>query len=479
MANFSVRARAVDMLGRQQIAGIPTAFHELFKNAHDAYARRVEVDYFRADRELMLRDNGDGMSLVDFEGKWLTLGTESKVDANRKDDAAQKEGPRGLKLRKILGEKGIGRLAIAAIGPVVLVMTRCDPDVVKEDKLTVALVHWGLFETPGVELSAIDIPIISLPGGTLPGAEEVKSLIDSVEACIDLLLPRQLRQGMALKVEDAERLKRREASTRERKRKFSSDLNRVLDLIERGEPAEKAHGLKGELFERLSNLDSADDEDAASRLLEIEREFVSRLEAIEGQSTLTRPRGLAPSPPVEAAWKAYEQAAGNIRATVFEPVRAAITHAISDYKVERGLGVERQKRAMDALEREKSESLSEVRRLRREAEQALTLVQAALRVPARMRDFTRSARGAKRVTVRDVLGDLRPLSSGERDPADALHVSRTHHEITLKRLAVIPQNGGGRDSLPPSYSWHAIRTAMLVIFAMSTVGCAGTMSLRH
>jgi len=35
------------MLGRQQIAGIPTAISELFKNAHDAYADQVEVDYFR------------------------------------------------------------------------------------------------------------------------------------------------------------------------------------------------------------------------------------------------------------------------------------------------------------------------------------------------------------------------------------------------------------------------------------------------
>ena len=45
MARIKVRARAVDMLGRQQIAGIPTAIHELFKNAHDAYADRVRVDY--------------------------------------------------------------------------------------------------------------------------------------------------------------------------------------------------------------------------------------------------------------------------------------------------------------------------------------------------------------------------------------------------------------------------------------------------
>ena len=49
MSKFKTRARTVDMLGRQQIAGIPNAISELFKNAHDAYADRVEVDYFRSD----------------------------------------------------------------------------------------------------------------------------------------------------------------------------------------------------------------------------------------------------------------------------------------------------------------------------------------------------------------------------------------------------------------------------------------------
>ncbi len=35
---FKASARALDMLGRQQIAGRPTAISELSKNAHDAYA---------------------------------------------------------------------------------------------------------------------------------------------------------------------------------------------------------------------------------------------------------------------------------------------------------------------------------------------------------------------------------------------------------------------------------------------------------
>jgi DNA mismatch repair ATPase MutL len=67
------------MLGRQQIAGIGTAISELFKNAHDAYATRVEVDFLRWNQTLVLRDNGIGMSVEDFETRWLTLGTESKL----------------------------------------------------------------------------------------------------------------------------------------------------------------------------------------------------------------------------------------------------------------------------------------------------------------------------------------------------------------------------------------------------------------
>src|SRR5579862_2740056 len=75
MVTFKARARALDMLGRQQIAGIPTAISELFKNAHDAYADRVVVDYFRQASLLVLRDDGVGMSEKDFEERWLTIGT--------------------------------------------------------------------------------------------------------------------------------------------------------------------------------------------------------------------------------------------------------------------------------------------------------------------------------------------------------------------------------------------------------------------
>lgn len=177
MAKFKTRARAVDMLGRQQIAGIPNAISELFKNAHDAYADRVEIDYFRSDGLFVLRDDGLGMTKVDFEERWLTLGTESKLVGQKGIKSPPIDSNK--KRRPITGEKGIGRLAIAVIGPQVLVLTRAKRGENLHD-LVAAFLHWGLFEAPGINLEQIEIPIRVFPGGTLPNQNEIKELIDTV-----------------------------------------------------------------------------------------------------------------------------------------------------------------------------------------------------------------------------------------------------------------------------------------------------------
>ncbi len=184
MAKFQVRARTVDMLGRQQIAGIPTAISELFKNAHDAYARNVEVDYFRDDGLFVLRDDGLGMTRKDFEQRWLTLGTESKIGS-----AGLKPPPSdpGQPKRPILGEKGIGRLAIAIIGPQVLVMSRAKINGKPSEKTIAAYLHWGLFELPGLNLEDIAIPIREFQGGTLPGGDDVQEMVTEVASTLDQL----------------------------------------------------------------------------------------------------------------------------------------------------------------------------------------------------------------------------------------------------------------------------------------------------
>lgn len=181
MARFKTRARAVDMLGRQQVAGIPTAISELFKNAHDAYADRVWVDFIRPEQLFVLRDDGTGMTRADFEGRWLTLGTESKLGPAAAARPSYVSDDK--RLRPVLGEKGIGRLAIAAIGPQVLVMTRPTRGHEGETEagdLTAAFIHWSLFEIPGIDLDQIDLPVRTFPGGMLPTAQDVSDMV----ACV-------------------------------------------------------------------------------------------------------------------------------------------------------------------------------------------------------------------------------------------------------------------------------------------------------
>jgi len=174
MAKFKTRARTIDMLGRQQIAGIPTAISELFKNAHDAYADYVEIDFFRSDRLFVLRDDGMGMTREEFENRWLTIGTESKLNSKTmplpEPDASKIQ-------RTMLGEKGIGRLSIAIIGPQVLVLTRAKRDSGFHN-LVAAFLNWGIFEVPGIKIEDIEIPIKEFSKGNLPSAKDIREMVD-------------------------------------------------------------------------------------------------------------------------------------------------------------------------------------------------------------------------------------------------------------------------------------------------------------
>jgi len=191
MAKFKTRARTVDLLGRQQIAGIPTAISELFKNAHDAYADNALVDYFRSDGLFVLRDDGVGMTKSDFENRWLTIGTESKV--KEQSGMEPPYSPPDKPKRITMGEKGIGRLAIGVIGNQVLILTRAERNGNLHD-LVAVFINWDLFEIPGIDIEDIEIPIKIFPGGTLPNVDDVNSMVDTVRSNLKSLASK-VREG--------------------------------------------------------------------------------------------------------------------------------------------------------------------------------------------------------------------------------------------------------------------------------------------
>ncbi len=150
LQSFETRARTIDHLGRGQIADCPTAVSELWKNAYDAYARHTSLHIFHGDPPVAaVFDDGHGMDADDFKSRWMVIGTESKVDGSRTSAADR----HGLPERPRQGEKGIGRLSAAFLGPVTLVISR------RHKRYVAGLVDWRLFGNPHLTLSDVRLPV--------------------------------------------------------------------------------------------------------------------------------------------------------------------------------------------------------------------------------------------------------------------------------------------------------------------------------
>ena len=152
---FQTRARTVDHLGREQIADCPTAISELWKNAFDAYARHVDLNIFDGTEPVAaILDDGHGMSAQEFTRRWLVVGTETKATADR----TPVEDRNGLRLRPTQGQKGIGRLSCANLGPLLLLVSKRS-----KRPFVATLVDWRLFENPFLNLSDIFVPVSEFP----------------------------------------------------------------------------------------------------------------------------------------------------------------------------------------------------------------------------------------------------------------------------------------------------------------------------
>lgn len=169
---FQTRARTIDHLGREQIADCPTAISELWKNSYDAYAQVVGLHIY--DDEIpvaSILDDGHGMNRNEFETKWLTVGTESKT--NGFDVSLNDRG--GLRKRPKQGQKGIGRLSSAALGPLLLLISKRE-----DSNFVAALIDWRMFENPFLYLHDIRIPITEF--------QDKKDLVSELPILFDQLM---------------------------------------------------------------------------------------------------------------------------------------------------------------------------------------------------------------------------------------------------------------------------------------------------
>jgi signal transduction histidine kinase len=152
-------ARLQRYLGRELIADPNLAVLEFVKNAYDAGASdvRVEFELGKDPSRLTIADNGVGMDEASFRANWLRPGFSSKsLDYDGPDirTTKNKDASKRSATRSPAGEKGLGRLAAGRLGGLLRVFTRPSVDV----KWLVVTFDWATFDNMNLQMDEIPIP---------------------------------------------------------------------------------------------------------------------------------------------------------------------------------------------------------------------------------------------------------------------------------------------------------------------------------
>jgi len=110
MLSFRPRARIIRTIGDKLVSGPEAAVIELVKNGYDADASYIRISFIpdpsqKKISQIIVEDNGHGMTTADIEQKWMEPATSDKRD--------RKLSVGG---RRLLGSKGIGRFAASRLG---------------------------------------------------------------------------------------------------------------------------------------------------------------------------------------------------------------------------------------------------------------------------------------------------------------------------------------------------------------------------
>lgn len=114
---FTVDAGMIDRLGRELVGRHETAVAELVKNAFDADATLVNINFNNTDKlngQVIIDDNGLGMDLDQLRKGFMTISSTDKI-----------HNPKSFRYQRVrAGQKGIGRFSTQRIGKKLTIITQ-------------------------------------------------------------------------------------------------------------------------------------------------------------------------------------------------------------------------------------------------------------------------------------------------------------------------------------------------------------------
>lgn len=165
--SFRVSAGLKNIIGRDLISDKYIAIFELVKNSYDAGAYKVDISFATTDagqNQIIISDNGCGMTYTDIVEKWLFVAYSEKKAQNRKKTSFRDE----IK-REVAGAKGVGRFSCDRLGALLTLITKTE----SETSANKVEVNWNKFELDDTqEFMSIPVQystIEALPSGFSKG----------------------------------------------------------------------------------------------------------------------------------------------------------------------------------------------------------------------------------------------------------------------------------------------------------------------
>lgn len=111
---FKIDLNVLNHLGLGLYSSTPAVLTEIIANAYDAEATKVIIDMNQSQNTITITDNGHGMTSEDLQNKFLNVGyarrNHSEFTLNKK--------------RRVMGRKGIGKLAMFSLANIVKISTK-------------------------------------------------------------------------------------------------------------------------------------------------------------------------------------------------------------------------------------------------------------------------------------------------------------------------------------------------------------------
>lgn len=166
--SFDVKTGMKNIIGRDLITDDFIAIYELVKNSYDAHATNVTLT-FKSD-EVIIADNGKGMSKKDLKNKWFAVAYSAKKDGSEDLEENENEAEtskRGRHLNNLkskrfyAGAKGVGRFSCDRLGSQLELITRKDG----ESAVYSIDVNWDQFDVDARQsFGDIQIPLDGYTG---------------------------------------------------------------------------------------------------------------------------------------------------------------------------------------------------------------------------------------------------------------------------------------------------------------------------